>query len=253
MIWTAFVLVAQAAPLPVPTARAAAPAPAAQPTGPAPSPTVAPAPAAAPATSGTAPVSYPEEPPDEPEGPLPVAPAPATAPAYSPMAAPQPIAYAAPPQLAPPRPRRQFIVELAGGAYYYRLFSVQAYGGGGRMAFGSSGQANSWTVALEYLSGQTFHGLGLTMWHLGWSWDWHFDRLRFGLSPDFGITSLERATTFQRTLGQLSVGFDVHGSVDLVPIGGGSALFLRAVVNVDGTNNAPIWGPSLWLGARIGT
>jgi hypothetical protein len=159
---------------------------------------------------------------------------------------------AAPPPSAPPRHRRELILEAAGGVYYSRLFSVQAYGGGGRFAVGSSGETNSWTVALEYLGGQTFHGLGLNMWHLGWSYDWRFDRLRVGLFPNLGRASLDRASRRGYTLEQLSLGFDVHGSVDLVPLGNAGALFLRAVVNVDATNGAPIWGPSAWLGVRLG-
>jgi hypothetical protein len=137
------------------------------------------------------------------------------------------------------------MLKVAGGAFYNRIFAVQAYGVDGFVAIGSAGNASSWDLNLHYASGATAHGLDITKWRFGWSWDWTLDRFRAGLGPNIGHVSIQRATD-SHFIETLFVGLDVHASLDVIRVSELSAFFASASFKVDGG----AWGPVLQIGFR---
>jgi hypothetical protein len=100
-------------------------------------------------------------------------------------------------------------------------------------------------LSLQYGSGETFHGLRVSKFRIGWSWDWIVERFRFGLGPNIGYLSIERATT-RSPDGTVFLGLDVHASFDFAEVSDLSAFFVSTAVKVDGG----AWGPVLQLGYR---
>jgi hypothetical protein len=141
--------------------------------------------------------------------------------------------------------QRRFKFELALGGFYNWIHAAQAYGGDGLVAMGSSNNRTTWDFNFQYSLGTTLHGLEVRKWRVGFTWDWIFDRSRFGLRQCFGGIELDRATT-DGELGTLFIGLDAHASYDVIKISEFSALFLAAAVKVDGG----AWGPVIQVGFR---
>jgi hypothetical protein len=135
--------------------------------------------------------------------------------------------------------------QVAAGGFYHFLYATEVYGGEGLVAMGSTGNRASWDLNFQYADGETLHGLRVQKWRLGWTWDWIFDRFRFGLRPSFGVINLERATT-GGYIGTAFIGFDAHASYDLVEVSHLSAFFISPAFKMDGG----AWGPVIQIGFR---
>jgi hypothetical protein len=140
---------------------------------------------------------------------------------------------------------RRSTLSIAAGAFYNRIYSAQAYGGEGLVAFGSNSMGTGWETAFQYSQGRTEHGLNLYKGRLSLTYDWIADRFRVGIGPTLGYLALDRATTggAQKLL---LVGLDGHVSFDFVKTSSYSAFFVSLGIKVEGGT----WGPSLLLGFR---
>jgi len=140
------------------------------------------------------------------------------------------------------------MLKVAAGAFYNRIFAVEAYGGEGFVAIGSARNTSSWDLNLQYARGTTAHGLDVAEWRIGWSWDWIFDRFRAGFGPNIGYVGIQRATDSQ-LIETIFIGLDVHASLDIIEVSELSAFFACLSFKVDGLNGGP-WGPVLQIGFR---
>lgn len=150
------------------------------------------------------------------------------------------------------------MLKLAGGPFYERIFSVQAYGGEGSLSIGSASRETAWDFSFHGAHGETFHGLTFSGWRVEFIYEWILaseNRVRFGFGPSFGGMTIDRATTpppgetvTPNTLTQGFLGVEGHASVDVVQLDGGSGLYVSAVLK---TEALTVWGPLLLLGFRF--
>ncbi|HEX7671105.1 MAG TPA: hypothetical protein VF395_16030 [Polyangiaceae bacterium] len=150
---------------------------------------------------------------------------------------------------------QHLVLKIAAGAFYTQIFTVRTYGGEGFAAIGSSHGDFTVDAGILFARGRTEHGLAVTKARATASFEWSDGLLRLGLGPSFGSLSMDRATFAQDSLPreqsplqQLSLGGEVHGSVDLVRAESGSALFLR--LSFDAESGAWV-SPALLLGYRL--
>lgn len=231
------------------------------------------APAEAPAPATSAPSTESTPPPAETVTPPAPAEEPGAASTTQPSAAPPAVAPPAPSETSarpgptvaeahslanmdqPPAPSAHLVLKIAAGAFYTQIFTVRTYGGEGFATVGSSHGDFTVDAGILFARGRTEHGLAVTKARAAASLEWSQGLLRLGFGPSIGFLTMDRATFTQDSLpreqpsiGQFSLGAEIHASMDLVRAVSGSALFLRLSFDVE----PGAWvSPALLLGYRL--
>lgn len=125
------------------------------------------------------------------------------------------------------------MLRAGAGAFYTKIFSVTSYGGEGFVGLGSSGKRFAWDGGVHVARGTTLHGLAITKARVAFSFEWPIGIVRLGLGPSLGYLSMQAATYTDGgarrsdSLRQLSIGTELHASVDLFELAETDAVFLR--------------------------
>lgn len=157
----------------------------------------------------------------------------------------------------PPKHKKKIHLgaKLAGGATYRSLYSSSLTAGtidlGLGAEFASGALYGTFAVAL----GSTKYGLGTQMYSFGPSWEFRFDRVRFGVGAQLGYLQIARVTQPDHPFGAFVSGAHVFLTVDVFAVED-HAVYLGAKLSADAVQSndadaAFIGGPTIFAGLRF--